>query len=129
VKEILVVYKHSSNRICGGAVWGCRKWSCAQARPEVESPEMTSPEVASPEVVNRIWKGDNFPRFFPGTSLESRYEQWNCEFNLYRVTIALLPHFPSWIVQSAVINWLSGMCMQYMTAFFYVLLFVCFFRK
>jgi hypothetical protein len=42
----------------------------------------------------------------------------------YRVTIELLPHFPSWIMQSAVINWLSGMCMQYMTAFFYVLLFV-----
>jgi hypothetical protein len=21
------------------------------------------------------------------------YEQWNCEFNLYRVTIELLPHF------------------------------------
>jgi hypothetical protein len=24
----------------------------------------------------------------------SRYEQWNCESNLYRVTIDLLPHFP-----------------------------------
>jgi hypothetical protein len=25
--------------------------------------------------------------------VESRYEQWNCESNLYLVTIALLPHF------------------------------------
>ena len=69
---------------------------------------------------NRKWKGDNFPRLLPvfpavfsGTSLDSRYEKWNCESNLYRVTIAILPpmlnHFPSWIVQSAVINWLSGM--------------------
>jgi hypothetical protein len=32
-------------------------------------------------------------RVFLGTPLESRYEQWNCESNLYRVTIALLPHF------------------------------------
>ena len=30
-------------------------------------------------------------RLFPGTPLDSRYEQWNCESNLYRVTIALLP--------------------------------------
>ena len=30
-------------------------------------------------------------RVFPGTPLESRYEQWNCGSNLYRVTIALLP--------------------------------------
>ena len=27
---------------------------------------------------------------FPGTPLDSRYEQWNCESNLYRVTIDLL---------------------------------------
>jgi hypothetical protein len=32
-------------------------------------------------------------RVFPGTPLDSRYEQWNCESNLYRVTIDLLPHF------------------------------------
>ena len=30
-------------------------------------------------------------RVFPGTPLDSRYEQWNCESNLYRVTIDLLP--------------------------------------
>jgi hypothetical protein len=60
---------------------------------------VASPEVASPEVVNRKWKGDNFPpffcpifrAFFSGTPLESRYEQWNCESNLYRITIDLLP--------------------------------------
>jgi hypothetical protein len=33
--------------------------------PEVASPEVASPEMTSPEVVNRKWKGDNFPRFFP----------------------------------------------------------------
>jgi hypothetical protein len=39
------------------------------------------------EVLNRKWKGDNFPRLpgisrvFPGTPLDSRYEQWNCESN------------------------------------------------
>jgi hypothetical protein len=33
--------------------------------PEVASPEVASPEMTSPEVVNREWKGDNFPRFFP----------------------------------------------------------------
>jgi hypothetical protein len=99
---------------------------------------------------NGKWKGDHFPRFFypyfprffltrisrvfPGTPLDSRYEQWNCESNLYRVTIDLLPpmlnHFPSWFVQSAVINWLSGMCMQYMTAFsMFFCLFVVFVNK
>ena len=30
-------------------------------------------------------------RVFPGTPLDSRYEKWNCESNLYRVTIDLLP--------------------------------------
>ena len=44
------------------------------------------------DIISRV-----FP-VFPGTPLDSRYEQWNCESNLYRVTIALLPpmlnHFP-----------------------------------
>ena len=40
------------------------------------------------EIISRV-----FFRVFSGTPLESRYEQWNCESNLYRVTIALLPHF------------------------------------
>jgi hypothetical protein len=36
----------------------------------------------------------------------------------------------SWFVQSAVINWLSGMCMQYMTAFsMFFCLFVVFVNK
>jgi len=42
---------------------------------------------------NRKWKGEVFPRIsrvFSWTPLDSRYEQWNCESNLYRVTIALL---------------------------------------
>ena len=122
---------------------GCRKWSRAHARPDMTSPEVASPDMTSPEVVNRKWKGDNFPRVFllgisrvfSGTPLDSRYEQWNCESNLYRFTIDLLPsmlnHFPSSIVQSVVINWLSGMCMQYMTAVsMFFCLFVCFcFRK
>ena len=51
-------------------------------------------------------------RVFPGTPLDSWYKQWNCESNLYRVTIDLLPpmlnHF-------SLLN--CGMCMQYMTAF------------
>jgi hypothetical protein len=96
----------------------CRKWSRAHARPE----------VASPEVVNRKWKGDNFPRFFPrgfsGTPLDSRYEQWNCESNLYRVTIALLPpmlnHFS--LLNCAVVYAIYD-------CIFYVLLFIWFFRK
>jgi hypothetical protein len=69
----------------------------------VTSPEVASLDMTSPEVMNRKWKGDNFPRFSPafsprvspGTPLDSRYEQWNCESNLYRVTIDLLPHLPS----------------------------------
>ena len=65
------------------------------------SPEMTSPEMMSqePEI-----KGRSFPakieiswEVFPEL-LDSRYEQLNCESNLYRVTIDLLPpmlnHFP-----------------------------------
>jgi hypothetical protein len=58
------------------------------------SPEMTSPEMMSqePEI-----KGRSFPakieiswEVFPEL-LDSRYEQLNCESNLYRVTIDLLP--------------------------------------
>jgi hypothetical protein len=58
------------------------------------------------EIISRIFY-PYFPRFFPcvsrlffslGTPLDYRYEQWNCESNLYRVTIDLLPpmlnHFP-----------------------------------
>jgi hypothetical protein len=46
---------------------------------------MTSPEVASPEtgnkreIISRVFPG--ISRVFPGTPLDSRYEQWNCEFN------------------------------------------------
>ena len=43
-----------------------------------------------PEIKGRSFPAF-FPRVFPGTPLESRYEQWNCESNLYRVTIDLLP--------------------------------------
>jgi hypothetical protein len=33
-----------------------------------------------------------FPRFFlTGTSLDYMYGQWNCESNMYRVTIVILP--------------------------------------
>ena len=42
-----------------------------------------------PEVGGR-W----FPAVFPGTPLESGYEQWNCESGLCRVAVDLLPHFP-----------------------------------
>jgi hypothetical protein len=44
------------------------------------------------EIISRVLPV--FPAFFPvflATPLDSRYEQWNCESNLYRVTIALLP--------------------------------------
>jgi hypothetical protein len=40
-----VVYRDSSNRICGGSMG-------IVTSPEVASPEMTSPEVASPEVAS-----------------------------------------------------------------------------
>jgi hypothetical protein len=70
-----VVYGGSSVSSCGGS------------SPEVASPEVTSPEVRSPE---REMEGDNFPRFPPNFP-RSRYEQWNFESNLYRVTISLLP--------------------------------------
>ena len=49
------------------------------------------------EIISRIFL-TGITRVFSGTPLDSRYEQWNCESNLYRVTIALLPtmlnHFP-----------------------------------
>jgi hypothetical protein len=85
-------------------------------------------------------KGDNFPRFctgisrvFPGTPLDSRYEQWNCESNLYRITIDLLlpmlNHFS--LLNCAVSR--DKLTQWYVYAIydciFYVLLFVCCFRK
>jgi hypothetical protein len=49
------------------------------------------------EIISRAFP-PVFTAFFPGTPLDSRYEQWNCESSLYRVTIDLLPlmlnHFP-----------------------------------
>ena len=43
------------------------------------------------EIISRFFKTYFPPVFLPsGTPLDSRYEQWNCESNLYRVTIALL---------------------------------------
>jgi hypothetical protein len=123
----------------------------------VTSPEMTSPEMRSPEVTRScITKNDvtgtgnekeiisrafyvYFPRFPPvflAFSLDSRYEQWNCEANLYRVTIALLSpmlnHFfppelcsQPWLIDSvlSVLSiWLHFLCM------FFFCLFVCFFH-
>jgi hypothetical protein len=87
IKCSTVVYGDSSSRICGGFV------------RIVTSLEMTSQEVTGSEVtrtgnereiISRVCY-PYFPRFFSGTSLDSRYEKWNCESNLYRVTIALLP--------------------------------------
>ena len=46
--------------------------------PEVASPEMTSPK--SPEVTGNDVTGNEreiISRVFPGTPLDSRYEQWN----------------------------------------------------
>ena len=39
--------------------------------------------------ISRVFPG--ISRVFTGTPLDSRYEQWNYESNLYRVTIDLLP--------------------------------------
>jgi hypothetical protein len=57
----------------------------------------------------------NFPRFLPafpafcsGTSLDYRYEQWNCESNLYRVTIALLPPMLNHFLNPSLITALTG---------------------
>jgi hypothetical protein len=66
---------------------------------DVDVTDMTSPEVvrndvtgtgSEKEIIFRVFY-PYFPRFFSGTPLDSRYEQWNCESNMYRVTIALLP--------------------------------------
>jgi hypothetical protein len=84
-----VVYGHSSVSICGGAVWWCLKWSRAHARPDMTSLEVTGGDRKwrhqKSWTGNRKWKGGNFRRFlpvfpaiFPGTPLDSRYEQWNC---------------------------------------------------
>ena len=75
-----VVYMNHSGRICGGS-----------------SPEMTSPEVTGNDITGNVVTESREPepgfcRVCPGTSLDSMYGQWNCESNLYRVTIALLPH-------------------------------------
>ena len=59
-------------------------------------PEMTSAESEMegrqfPALITRISPVPPYlSRFFSGTSLDSRYEQWNCESNLYRVPITLL---------------------------------------
>ena len=49
------------------------------------------------EIISRVFL-PGISRVFPGTPLDSRYEQWDCESNLDRVTIDLLPpmlnHFP-----------------------------------
>ena len=83
------------------------------------------------EIISCVLPG--ISRVFTGTPLDSMYEQWNCESNLYRVTITLLPpmlsHFSLLNCAVSVINRLSGMCMQYMTACFYFLLFIWFIGK
>ena len=91
-ERVLVVYGDSSGNICGGAVWWCRKWSPAHARPDKTSPEVTGNDVTrnEREIISRVFY-PVFPAISPGTPLDSRYKQWNCESNLYRVTIALLP--------------------------------------
>ena len=64
--------------------------------PEMASPEMASPQDTSPkvtgtgsrepetgnerEIISRVFV-PVFPGFFPGTPLDSRYEQWNCDSN------------------------------------------------
>ena len=56
-----------------------------------KSPEVTGNDVTENEreIISRVFT--RISRVFPGTPLDSRYEQWNCESNLYRVTIDLLP--------------------------------------
>ena len=66
--------------VCACATESCITGSCVTGSREPEMKGRSFPAF--------------FPAFFPGTPLDSRYEQWNCESNLYRVTIALLPHFP-----------------------------------
>ena len=87
-QAVLVVYKHSSNRIWGGAVRWCRKWSCAHARPKLHHRELHHRKWRHWKASDRKWH--HFPAFLSGTPLDSRYEQWNCQSNLYRVTIDLL---------------------------------------
>ena len=41
--------------------------------------------------ISRAFFSPGFCRFFSGTSLDSMYEQWNCESNMYWITIVLLP--------------------------------------
>ena len=91
-KYTLVVYGYSSDGIWGGAMRGYQ-------RDRVR--------MRSQKWRHRKWEGDNFPLFlnpyfprfctrisrvFPGTSLDYRYKQWNCESNLYRVISAITPY-------------------------------------
>ena len=71
MNEILVVYGDSSDDIWGGAVRLCyRIWRHRKLHHRIWRHR---------KLHHRKWKGDNFPCFprFPGTPLDSRYEQWN----------------------------------------------------
>jgi hypothetical protein len=74
-----------------GIVWRIVTRSCITGSREPE-PEMKGryfPPLFSR--ISRAFFSPGFCRFFSGTSLDSMYEQWNCESNMYWITIVLLP--------------------------------------
>ena len=101
VNQNLVVYMHHSFIIWGGAgTWSsdvtgndvtrsCITGSCITG-DDVTGNDVTGTENER-EIISRAFFSPGFCRVFSKTSLDSMYGQWNCESNLYRVTIALLP--------------------------------------
>ena len=82
------------------------------------------------EIISRGFFSPGFCRGFSGTSLDSRYGQWNCVSGHYSAITPYVKLFSSWIVQSAVTNGPSGKCMLLMLIYeciFYIcsFLFVC----
>ena len=72
---MLVVYGLSSDEICGGAVWVPEVIVCACATGnDVTGTGSREPETRNErEIISRVFPG--ISRVFPGTALDSRYEQ------------------------------------------------------
>ena len=65
-----------------GIVWWIVTGSCITGNDVIRNDITGTGTGNEREIISRV---------FSGTPLDSRYEQWNCESNLYRITIVLLP--------------------------------------
>jgi hypothetical protein len=83
VRGFVTRYSFTGNDVTGNDVTG----------NDVTGNDVTQTENLRDIISRQNW---NFLRFFPGTPVDSRYEQWNFESNLYRITIDLLPHIARW---------------------------------